>query len=40
MQLEKRPYVRPYEVVILMHPDATEDDQKTLFRKNKAIIEE
>ena len=40
MQLEKRPYVRPYEVVILMHPDATEDDQKTLLRKNKAIIEE
>ena len=40
MQLEKRPYVRPYEVVILMHPDATEDDQKNLFRKNKAIVEE
>jgi len=40
MQLEKRPYVRPYEVVVLMHPDATEDDQKSLFKKNKAIIEE
>jgi small subunit ribosomal protein S6 len=40
MQLEKRPYVRPYEVVVLMNPDASEDDQKSLFRKNKAIIEE
>lgn len=40
MQLEKRPYVRPYEVVVLMHPDATEDEQKALFKKNKAIIEE
>lgn len=40
MQLEKRPYVRPYEVVVLMNPDASEEDQKALFRKNKAIIEE
>lgn len=40
MELEKRPYVRPYEVVVLMHPDATEDEQKALFRKNKSIIEE
>jgi small subunit ribosomal protein S6 len=30
---------RPYEVVVLMHPDATLEDQKELFRKNKAIIE-
>ncbi len=31
--------VRPYEAVILMHPDATEDQQKELFQKNKAIVE-
>ncbi|MDX9731420.1 MAG: 30S ribosomal protein S6 [Bdellovibrionales bacterium] len=40
MQLEKRPYVRPYEAVILMNPDSTEEDQKNLFKRNKAIIEE
>lgn len=31
--------IRPYEVVIIMHPDANEETQKTLFRKNKEIIE-
>ena len=31
--------VKPYEVVVLMHPDATLEDQKELFRKNKATIE-
>lgn len=30
---------KPYEVIVLMHPDATLDDQKELFRKNKATIE-
>ena len=30
---------RPYEVVILMHPDATLQDQKDLFQKNKSIIQ-
>lgn len=40
MQLEKRPYVRPYEVVVLMNQDASEEDQKNLFKKNKSIIEE
>ena len=29
---------RPYEVVVLMHPDASLQDQKDLFQKNKAII--
>jgi small subunit ribosomal protein S6 len=29
---------RPYEVVILMHPDATLEEQKELFKKNKATI--
>lgn len=27
-----------YEAVIIMHPDATADEQKELFRKNKATI--
>ena len=30
---------RPYEVVILMHPDSTLQDQKDLFNKNKSIIQ-
>jgi small subunit ribosomal protein S6 len=30
---------RPYEVVVLMHPDATAQDQKDLFQKNKSIIQ-
>lgn len=30
--------LRPYEVVVIMHPDATADDQKELFRKNQEII--
>lgn len=29
---------RPYEVVVLMHPDASLQDQKDLFQKNKSII--
>lgn len=31
--------VRPYEAVVIMHPDANEEAQRTLFRKNKEIIE-
>jgi small subunit ribosomal protein S6 len=30
---------RPYEAVVLMHPDATLQDQKDLFQKNKSIIQ-
>ncbi len=30
---------RPYEVVILMHPDSTLQEQKDLFNKNKSIIQ-
>jgi small subunit ribosomal protein S6 len=30
---------RPYEVVVIMHPDSTLEEQKELFRKNKGIIE-
>ncbi len=40
LQLEVRPNLRPYEGVILVHPDASEDEQKSLFRRNKTIIEE
>jgi len=39
-KLEVRPNLRPYEGVILVNPDASEDEQKTLFKKNKSIIEE
>ena len=30
---------RPYEAIIMVHPDATEQEQKDLFKKNKSIIE-
>jgi small subunit ribosomal protein S6 len=40
LELEVRPYLRPYEAVILVHPDASEEEQKTLFKRNKSIIEE
>lgn len=39
LEFEVRPHLRPYEGVILLHPDTPEEEQKTLFRKNKAIIE-
>lgn len=39
MELQKAQLKRPYEVVIIVHPDATMDEQKELFRKNKATIE-
>lgn len=29
---------RPYEAVILVHPDTTVEEQKELFKKNKATI--
>jgi small subunit ribosomal protein S6 len=35
--LMERP-ARKYECVVIMHPDASEDQQKALFRKNKEII--
>lgn len=31
-------FKRPYEAVILVHPDATQEEQKELFRKNKTTI--
>jgi small subunit ribosomal protein S6 len=39
LDLEVRPNLRPYEAVILVHPDTTEEEQKALFTKNKTIIE-
>ncbi len=38
--MQEATYTRPYEVVILMNPDSTEEDQKSLFKRNKSIIEE
>ncbi|MFM6926847.1 MAG: 30S ribosomal protein S6 [Bdellovibrio sp.] len=39
MEITKTAAKMPYEVVVLMHPDATLEDQKDLFKKNKATIE-
>ncbi|MGZ3773741.1 MAG: 30S ribosomal protein S6 [Bdellovibrio sp.] len=39
MELSKTAAKKPYEVVVLMHPDATLEEQKELFKKNKATIE-
>ena len=38
--LEKRTQLRPYEAVIMMHPDSTEDEQKALFKKNASIVKD
>lgn len=38
-ELEVRPNLRPYEGVILVNSDTSEEDQKALFTKNKDIIE-
>ncbi len=39
MDLKMADVKRPYEAVVLVHPDATLDEQKDLFRKNKVTIE-
>lgn len=31
--------LRKYEAVIILHPDASEDEQKTVLRKNRDIIQ-
>jgi len=36
---EKVAKKRPYEAIIIMAPEASEADQKTLFTKNKEIVE-
>lgn len=38
-ELSKQTVTRPYEAVIMMDPNCTEEDQKELFKKNKGIIE-
>lgn len=39
LELSKIQISRPYESIIMMDPDATEQDQKDLMKKNKGIIE-
>ncbi len=39
MELSQTTVTRPYEAVIMMDTDASDQDQKTLFKKNKSIIE-
>lgn len=36
--MSKNDLKRPYEVVVLVHPDCSLEEQKELFRKNKATI--
>ena len=31
--------LRKYEAIVIMHPDASEDEQKALFRRNREIIQ-
>ena len=38
-KLQESKKSRKYEAVLIMHPEASEEDQKGLFSKNKAIIE-
>lgn len=38
-ELQKSVKERFYESILILHPEATEDEQKELFRKNKSIIE-
>lgn len=38
-ELQKSEKIRKYEAVLIMHPEASEDDHKSLFDKNKSIIE-
>lgn len=39
MELSKTAAKKPYEVVVLLHPDTTLEEQKELFKKNKGTIE-
>lgn len=38
-ELTQETVVRPYEAVILMDPNASEEEQKSLFQRNTKIIE-
>lgn len=39
LELSKVTLTRPYEAIIMMNADASDQDQKDLFKKNKSIIE-
>lgn len=39
LELSQVTVTRPYEAIVMMDTDATEQDQKDLFKKNKSIIE-
>ena len=39
LELSSVTITRPYEAVIMMDTDSTDQDQKELFKKNKGIIE-
>ena len=38
LELKKPKIINNYEVVVLVHPDASLDDQKEVFRKNKETL--
>lgn len=38
MELNVQKPTRKYEAVIILHPDLTEEDQKTFFKKQKEIL--
>ena len=38
-EITKETVVRPYEAIILMDSNSSEEEQKTLFQKNKGIVE-
>lgn len=38
-ELKPESIIRPYEAIILMDPNSSEEDQKNLFAKNKKTIE-
>jgi small subunit ribosomal protein S6 len=38
-EMTQETVVRPYEAIILMDPNSSEEEQKALFQKNKGIIE-
>lgn len=40
MSTEKSVAKRPYEAVVIVHPDANLEEQRALFKKNKATIEQ
>jgi small subunit ribosomal protein S6 len=39
LEFKKSEKMRPYESIIIMDPNASEQDQKALFNKNKEIVE-